>query len=312
MAEAFSVVKLRDPKLGLGEVQFLPRGSDLRSLTDPARTVLAIANPHALHAPTILAAEQAGLAGVVVEKPAVVSLSAAGALEAVKIPAVVCHGYRMMWGPETLRDLVASGELGSLVSIEGRYWQSSAAQKKTNSGEWKNDPKLSGPFDVLLDLATHWLDLVTLVAGSPATRVQTRRFYANAAADHRDTHVHVFADGREWSSLGSVSKTIHGAGNDLELNLIGTSARVSWSFSEPDRIALGKGRDVQWLARSGGVPRSSGHAPFHALGWLEGYVEAMHRFFSERNGQEFKAYPTLPESLMLTSQLIRAAEREKI
>jgi hypothetical protein len=34
-----------------------------------------------------------------------------------------------MWGPKTLKSLVASGELGDLITIESRYWQPSVAYR---------------------------------------------------------------------------------------------------------------------------------------------------------------------------------------
>ena len=42
------------------------------------------------------------------------------------------HGNRRMWGPQTIVRMIAEGEIGDVISIDGRYWQSSAAQMATS------------------------------------------------------------------------------------------------------------------------------------------------------------------------------------
>ncbi len=138
------------------------------------------------------------------------------------------------------------GRFGTLISIEGRYWQSSAARTPTR-GSWKNDPALGGRFDVLLDLATHWADLVTHIYGRLPDRTSVRRSFVNAAAAHRDTHVHLTMEFGDLVSFGSVSKTVHGAENTLELEILGERASASWAFEDrlerrvSGRARVGKG-----------------------------------------------------------------------
>jgi len=59
------------------------------------------------------------------------------------------------------------------------------------------------------------------------------------------------------------------------------------------------------------VTRNESHwgsrlAPFHGLGWLEGYIEIIHQFLKEAAGQKSNVYPTLPESLKNIEVLLRA------
>lgn len=120
-----------------------------------------IATPHALHSKAILEADKSGFKLIVVEKPVAVSLDQVKSLRSVKTPVAVLHGYRQSWGIQTLKKMIDEGSLGDIISIEGKYWQSSSAQKAlqgTKSTSWKNDPSLSGEADTLVDLASHWAD----------------------------------------------------------------------------------------------------------------------------------------------------------
>lgn len=50
------------------------------------------------------------------------------ALKDVKTSVAILHGYRMMWGPQTLHQMLTAGEFGQIISLESRYWQSSVAR----------------------------------------------------------------------------------------------------------------------------------------------------------------------------------------
>jgi len=284
-----------------------PRAAPLPEPADPERALLVVANPHALHAPRLLEAAARGYRFAICEKPAAVDLDQVRALEGLPVATWICHGYRLLWGPQELRRAVAEGRFGTLVTIEGRYWQSSATRASTGDS-WKNDAALNGRFDVLLDLATHWADLVTHLCGRLPDTTAVRRWFVNARAPHRETHVHLTMAFGDLVSVGSVSKTVHGAGNTLELTLIGERASAHWSFERPDVIVWGDGRSSTTQARSGSeLPARPG--PFHGLGWMEGYGRLVGEVVGQMRGGRAADAAGLEQHLALLRRLIEAVER---
>ena len=239
-SRALKVVSTLHPECGLLPEKFIERKTPLESALHAAENpLLLVANPHALHTPAIVAGAQAGARAIITEKPACVSLQQLAELEQVSTPVYVCHGYRAMWGPRQMQQMIRQGDLGEIVSVEGLYWQSSAAQRMLDPSPafqlWKNDPLLSGPFDALVDLGSHWIDLAFFLMSEPCREMRAWLSYANAEAPHRDTHVHldlIFGSGRRGRA--SISKTVHGASNDLQITVLGTQVSLTtlnWSRS---------------------------------------------------------------------------------
>jgi len=314
MLRSLAIVGLMHPELEIRPAVQAERGRPLhavsRGLENP---VLLVANPHALHAATIIEGVKVGFKAIIAEKPACVSPEQLATLEGIQIPVSICHGYRVMWGPRTVRHMIAANDLGRIIALDGRCWQSSAAQRALDPAPnfqlWKNDPALSGPSDALIDNGSHWIDLATFLMGEPAQRGSAWVSYINAEAPHRDTHVHldlVFSEARQ--ARASISKTVHGAGNDLEFTVIGSRRSASWRFLRPDEIEIGDGAERKTIHRKD-TSMGSGSRPFHGLGWLEGYVEIIRQTLLGLAGKNTAAVPTLAEGLQVMNTIF-LLERE--
>lgn len=308
MTKALAVAKILHPELPLQTVVALKRGAGLAEVAQAENPLLLVANPHGLHAEVLLEAERVGLRHVVVEKPAAVRPPEIEALRNLKLSAVVCHGYRTMWGPRTIASWLKEGKLGELIAIEGRYWQSSSAAQALSGkakDSWKNDRALNGDFDTLVDLGAHWVDLVLALNPAQPDLCEKHLSYLNAAAPHRDTHVHLTLGWKSGArAFASISKTWHGSGNDLELHVLGTKARASWYFQNPDELRFGVGADLHVIPRASAGDTSSRQAPFHALGWLEGYVEVLKSKVLQMIGAPHSPVPTLAEHLRVMQVLL--------
>jgi predicted dehydrogenase len=268
------------------------------------RALLVLANPHALHTPRLLEAAERGYRYAICEKPAAVDLAQLRQLEDLPLRVWVCHGYRLMWGPEELRRAWAAGRFGRVLAVEGRYWQAGVVREPIHRG-WKDEPALGGRFDTLLDLGTHWADLMVFLTGVPPQAVRVRRWYLNSPSEHRDTHVHLAMQHGETA----ISKTVHGAGNLLELHVLGERASARWRFSDPDEIVWGEGRTRRTQVRIEREPPAR-PAPFHGLGWMEGYVRLVGEVVGfVRHGRPSLA-PTLDEHLVVLRALLEAAASE--
>ena len=314
IAKCLAMIPLIDPSVEIAPVKKLARGEPLpKPYSGDTESLLLLANPHGLHAQYLCDGDAAGFKTIVTEKPACVTLEDIDRLQRLKATVHVCHGYRQMWGPQTLKQMITAGELGEIVAMEGRYWQSSAAQHAltaTKKPSWKDDIMLSGSFDTFVDLGAHWADLAFFLMGDTASESSGWLAYPNAAAAHRDTHAHltlVFADGRR--ALASLSKSFHGMGNHLELNVLGTRQSARWSFISPDELHIARGGETRTLQRHD-TKLGSRQPPFHGLGWLEGYMEILHQTVLGMSGRATAQVPTLSEHLLamralLTAKLVR-------
>ena len=311
--KALSIIDIVDSQLSIAPPIQLARGQELNGLPEGFENpILCVGNPHGLHAQYVLQGGDAGFTDIVLDKPACVTLNELDALRSSPVNVAVLHGFRQMWGPQTMRSMVKSGEMGDLVSLEGRYWQSSAAEvavsdRPPRDKAWKSDLKLNGPYDTYVDLGSHWVDLMLFLAGGKPTQTRSWISHPNAIAPHRDTHVHLYIEFDAFRTLGSVSKTLHGAGNEMELMLLGTQQAVTWSLQRPDELRIGRGNEVRLLRRTP-ARYGSQQPPFSGTGWLEGYTEIIHSFLLRRAGVEAPCVPTLSEGLD-TMEVLLNSER---
>jgi predicted dehydrogenase len=317
LERAVGIVGTLEDDLEILPATFATRGTALKAYikADAALNLLCIANPHGLHVATLIEGVTAGYQAALVEKPVAVSREDVEKIRSIKIPVGVCHGYRMMWGPQTMKSICARGDIGELFAIEGRYVQSSSAQAALSAHSsarhtWKNTPTLSGPSDALFDLGSHWADLAVFLAGESPNSAQAKRFFVNSSAAHRDSHVHLdlqFASGVVARS--TISKTFHGMANTLEVSLLGSKGALTWHFLNPDEIMVGQGGSYSVLRRTDSEFGSC-QRPFHALGWLEGYIEIARQTVRAAIGRPASPVPSLNEQAGLFEVLFGLIERE--
>lgn len=306
--KSLAILALQHPDWDIRPAVVLGRGEKIAFPPSAPNPVLLIANPHGLHAASLLEGAKAGFKAVAVEKPACVNMKEVELLKPVRIPVAVAQVYHQMWGMQTLKKMLEAGEFGEVISVEGRYWQSSAAQKALDPSAkphpWKNDPLLSGGSDALMDIGVHWVEAAAFLMGEPSFKGRVWLSYANAESAHRDTHLHLnleFFKGRR--ALASVSKTLHGASNDFEITVVGTKQSATWKFMEPDGLWLGRGGTRTFLPRKENTTGSL-QPPFHALGWLEGYVEILRQLLLELQGRGGGNYPKLETNLKVLESLL--------
>jgi predicted dehydrogenase len=311
IAKSLAVVNLLYPKLDLKPAEFLTRGTNLAEARKKyEHAVLCIANPHGLHTDALLRAQDANFDAVLCEKPAAVSLDQVRLLESIQIPTAIFHVYRQTWGIQTLKKMIEDQEFGDVFSIEGRYWQASAAdaalkaQPGTSKG-WKDDAKLSGLQDVYLDLGAHWVDAASFLYGSVPTHLSGYRSYVNANSPHRETYVRLILDyPNHQHALTTVSKNIHGAGNRFEISVLGAKKTAHWNFSHPDQIEIGQGRDLEILSRKNSKMGSQ-QSPGHGMGWVEGYIEITAQLLNEVFLKIPGHYPRLSEQLQMLEAMFK-------
>ncbi|MCW5735191.1 MAG: Gfo/Idh/MocA family oxidoreductase [Enhydrobacter sp.] len=133
-------------------------------LADPAVQAVVLATPHSLHRTEIEAVAAAGKP-VFCEKPltltAADAVAAVGAARKAGTLLAVGHNRRFLPALGEMKRLVAVGELGELLHVEGHF---SNANSSANFGPWRSDPEES-PAGGMTGTGVHVLDAFVSLLG---------------------------------------------------------------------------------------------------------------------------------------------------
>jgi predicted dehydrogenase len=233
-------------------------------LASPDVDVVHITAPNRFHAEMSLAALRAGK-HVVCEKPLamntretarIVKASGAAGL-------VFAVNYNVRFYPAVLalRRLVARGELGDIIHINGSYMQDWLF--KDTDYNWRLLPQEGGKLRAVADIGTHWMDAASFILGAGveavmadlATWHKTRRrplgeVQTFAKADTKmkyaayrvetDDFASVllrFANGAR-GNLG-VSQVAAGRKNCIRIEIYGSKKSAWWCSEEPEALHFG-------------------------------------------------------------------------
>lgn len=212
-------------------------------LAMPEVEVVSICTPNAVHREMAVKALKAGK-HVYIDKPLAMDLD-----EALEIQSAVRSSGRLLqvahnnrFFPSTMRakELVVQGRIGQVLSFRGDYLHSGSIDQTRPAG-WK----LTDQGGVILDLASHAVDLVTWLAG-PAKEVlcETRFLYPQRPG----------ADGKPLTGLGEdqavallrlengalgtveASKIATGTDDELSFEIYGTRGALRWKLMQADYL----------------------------------------------------------------------------
>ena len=134
-------------------------------LADPEVQAVAIASPHQMHADQVIAAARAGK-HVFVEKPfTMTKASAAASVEACRRAGVVMalgHNRRFLPAVAEMKRMIAAGELGTILHLEGQFSGPSAATYQR--GAWRTD-RHESPLGGMGGMGIHMVDMMVNLAG---------------------------------------------------------------------------------------------------------------------------------------------------
>lgn len=312
---AFEAVQIIKQRLNLGNVLtplFLTRDEGIKDidLNPENDNMLVISSPHTHHAVQVKEAALKGFMAIFLEKPVCVDKADVGSLSEIKAPVYVLHGFRQSWGAQKIKEILNNKELGDIIAVEGCYHQSGHCFEEKGGVSWNNDIKFNGPFDVLLDLGAHWVDLLLYFMADELKQGSVELCYGGSPAPHRDSYAKVNLDFKGFPVSASFSKMVHGAKNNLAFKILGTKKSLSWNFDQDEEIIMGEKNTVSVIQRHPQEDRVSGKPPFHNLGWLEGYVEIIGNVIKGHLGQASQPVPLLKESLKATSLLLSLTQKK--
>jgi len=244
----------------------IPRAfDDYRALLRaPDVDVVHICAPNRVHCEMALAALRAGK-HVVCEKPlAMNTRETAGIVRlARRAGTVFAVNYNVRFYPAVLqmRRLVATGELGEIIHVNGSYLQDWLF--KDTDYNWRLLPAEGGRLRAVADIGTHWMDTACFVLGARIRRVladlgtfhKTRRrplgeVQTFAKADARVKYAAYpvrtedfanvlleFSNGAR-GNLG-VSQVAAGRKNCIRLEIYGAKKSAWWCSEDPEMLHFG-------------------------------------------------------------------------
>jgi len=238
--------------------------------------------PNAMHYPVAMSSIDAGFP-VFSEKPFTCNMDEALNLtrkqQSVGLTygiAMVYEGYPMLQkARELVQDEKAIGTVRKIVATYSLGW---LAQRLETAGNkqagWRTDPRRCGPAGCLIDLGIHCFHLTEWVSGLAVSEVcaDLRPTVAGRILDDDCSVLVRFESGARGVFLASQIAT--GRSDGLAIELIGDKGALTWSQSEPERLAL-RGTDESLQIFEGGAAAKAAAAVPVPYGNNAAYIAAL-------------------------------------
>ena len=294
----------------------------------PEIDVVHIAAPNRLHCTMSLAALRAGK-HVVCEKP--LAMNTRETAQIVKLAQqsgrVFAVNYNVRFYPAVLalRRMVARGELGEIIHVNGSYMQDWLF--KDTDYNWRLLPQEGGKLRAVADIGTHWMDTVSFILGSKITGVfadlatwhKTRKrplgevqTFAKADAKVRYATYKVatedfanvllqFGNGAR-GNLG-VSQVAAGRKNCIRIEIYGARKSAWWCSEDPEMLHFGNRDGANETAVRATPAFGDGAAGFadYPPGHVEGFPDTFKMLFRNiygtiaANGRGEKLFATVAD-----------------
>jgi predicted dehydrogenase len=200
-------------------------------LGDPTIRGVIVATPHSTHVGII---EQAAAAGkhVFVEKPLALTVEEAGraidATERAGVTLQVGHNRRRQPANRRIRSMVESGELGTVVQLDG--FHSSPGAHKPDLPAWRKDPN-ECPAGGMTALGVHTVDTFNYLVGPAARLVAFSKKVAGSSTLDEATAVTIEYESGPIGQIG----TSYFVPPVVSLAVYGTDANV-WNEEDGGRL----------------------------------------------------------------------------
>lgn len=249
---------------------------------------IVIVTPNISHYPAARLALELGF-NVVCDKPLATSSKDSRELKRLALARdlMFCTAYAYSAYPmvKHARDLIASGEIGAVLFVNGEYPQEWLAAPLEKAGQkqalWRTDPAQSGISNCVGDIGSHIEHLVGHLTGLRIASLCARldRFGEGRELDDNATIMVEYggtdrARGVYWSSQIAI-----GHDNGFRVRIYGTKGALEWVEEDPNRLrvsfldrpnsVLSRGRDPM----SGRAARLSRLPAGHPEGYFECFAD---------------------------------------
>ena len=275
-------------------------------VNDPAIDAVHILTPNALHAPMSIAFAKAGKA-VLCEKPLAMSSAEAqqmlDAAEAAGVVHATNHNLRFYPVVQYVRQLIASGELGEVLAVQGTYSQDWLLYDTDYN--WRIEAEANGKLRAMGDIGSHWMDQIQHVTGlkissvcgelttfhktrkKPKGSVETFTGKTLQPSDYTEIPISTDDFGTVMLHLGgrargafTVSQISAGNKNSFRFEVYGTKSGVRWNQVRPDELWIGhRNSPNQILLKDASLMGASGQYADLPGGHSEGYDDSHKQLF---------------------------------
>lgn len=321
--------------------------ADWRSLlADPSIQAVHVCTPNALHFPMSKAALENGKA-VLCEKP--MTLTVAEARELVELAKTTnlanCVNHNLRYYPclQQIRQMVAHGDLGEILIVNGTYFQDWLLYDTDYN--WRVEREANGALRCMGDIGSHWMDMIQHLTGLKITSLcadlqifhKTRKKPKGAVEtftgkklnpeDYTEIPIDTDDFGSVLVRLGdrargcfAVSQLSAGCKNRFQIEIFGTKKGVAWNQERPDELWIGERNTPNQIIikdPSQFYPEAAGFADLpggHSEGYDDAHKQLYKRFYRRvANPSAPIDYPTFADGLwgmQLLEKVLESSESQ--
>jgi len=292
--------------------------------SDSALDVVHVCTPNHLHFEQAVAVLRAGK-HVMCEKPLAMNVrEAAGLVElAQSQQRVGAVAYNLRYYPlcQEAKVLIDQGAIGEPNLVHGGFLQDWLFYP--TDWNWRLQPELGGDLRAVADIGTHWLDLVTWLAGQsvrevcadlatviplrkrPHGRVETFQTASAASSDDvvvsTDDYASVLLHfERKLRGVMTVSQVSAGHKAQLSFEINGAEGSLAWNSESPNQLWLGRRNEASRVLPKDPTlmnPKSRDYASYpggHAEGYPDTFVQLFKDFYRYLQAGDFTAPRSFP------------------
>ena len=296
------------------EAYFIPKSTgDWRALVaDPSIDAVHVCTPNVLHYPMVMAALDAGK-HVLCEKPLTMTAAEAHELSAIALRKnlVNCVNHNLRFYPvvQYVRSMIAAGNLGEILAVNGTYFQDWLLYD--TDWNWRATAEAGGELRAMGDIGSHWMDMIQHLTGLKITALcaeltafhKTRKRPRGSVetftgkklnpSDYETVEVTtddfasvmIHLDQRARGSF-AVSQVSAGRKNRFQFEIYGTKCGVTWNQERPDELWIGhRNLPNQVIVKDPALfdPRAAAFADLpggHSEGYDDTFKQMFRRFYA--------------------------------
>ncbi|MCS7024736.1 MAG: Gfo/Idh/MocA family oxidoreductase [Bryobacteraceae bacterium] len=314
-------------------------------LSDESIHAVHVLTPNALHCEMSVAALEAGKA-VLCEKPMAMTPAESEKMvevaEKTGLPNCIQHNLRYYPVVQHIRQMIAAGELGEVLIVQGTYSQDWLLYDTDYN--WRVEESANGKLRAVGDIGSHWMDMIqhltglkiTALCAELATFHKTRKRpkfsvetftgkqlkpedYDEIAITTEDFAAVMLRLGDRARGAYTVSQVSAGNKNRFEFEIYGTKAGVRWNQERPDELWIGQRNSPnQVIVKDPSLLRgaAAGFADLpggHSEGYDDSHKQVFKRFYAKVADRSAPVdYPTFADGhwgMHLLSKVVESAEK---
>jgi predicted dehydrogenase len=220
--------------------------TELALPSDQRMEVVSIVTPNALHYPFAKSLLNAGF-HLVCEKPMTMTVEEATELEKLvksnKRTFALTHTYTGYPMVRQMRDIIASGVLGTIQRIDAQYYQGwiNSIIHGTGSritGVWRLDPKHAGVSSCMGDIGVHAFNLIEYTTGLEIREVLSDLSSVKEGIKLDLDGTVLLRFGKNLKGVIRASQVCGGEENCITLAVYGSKASLKWGQENPNYLYM--------------------------------------------------------------------------